>query len=68
MFVVNLEKAAAVLDGMKSERRLYSAVIVCWIGNHIMFMLSKLATLMLVTKKPLYVLYVFKTVLLALLQ
>jgi hypothetical protein len=24
----------------------------CWIGNHIMFMPSKLATLMLVTKKP----------------
>jgi hypothetical protein len=43
-------------------------MVICWIGNHIMFMLSKLATLMLVTKKPLYVLFVFKTVLLALLQ
>jgi hypothetical protein len=27
MFVVDLEKAAAVLDGMKSEGLLYSAVI-----------------------------------------
>jgi hypothetical protein len=27
MFAVDLEKAAAVLDGMKSEGRLYSAVI-----------------------------------------
>jgi uncharacterized membrane protein len=35
-------------------------MVTCWIGNHIMFMLSKLATLMLVTKKPLYVLFVFK--------
>jgi hypothetical protein len=26
MFVVDIEKAAAVLDGMKSEGRLYSAV------------------------------------------
>jgi hypothetical protein len=40
----------------------------CWIGNHIMFMPSKLATLMLITKKPLCVLFVFKTVSLALLQ
>jgi hypothetical protein len=27
MFVVDLEKAAAVLDGMKSEGHLYSAMI-----------------------------------------
>jgi hypothetical protein len=27
MFVVDLEKSAAVLDGMKNEGRLYSAVI-----------------------------------------
>jgi hypothetical protein len=27
MFVVDLEKAVAVLDGIKSEDRLYSAVI-----------------------------------------